>query len=176
MINRSEEEIHCVRKTVKRAVLCCFHKYITHFWENKSVTPNKHASQQKWIWKYGFLIKISHNGYYQISPPNLTAENRLIFLAVLTRGIPLGHLHRWGLLTYLKAGNNYRRSILLIWLHCWNKWRQEWNKWLAVQQILHLLFSCVLWLLCKAFTGKRLSFNANLRSFHFHVLFSFRQN
>lgn len=33
---------------------------------------------------------ISHNGHYQILPPNQAAESRLIFLAALMRGIPLG--------------------------------------------------------------------------------------
>lgn len=92
--------MHCVWKTAKQAVECCFHKHITHFWENKSVTLNQDGFLQKWIWKYGFLIMITHNGYYQISPPNQTVWSLLIFLTALMRGTPPGFSHRWTLLTY----------------------------------------------------------------------------
>lgn len=105
MINRSEGKKYTAwGRLWTKAVLCCFHKHITQFWENKSVTLNKHAFLQKWIWKYGFLIMITHNGYYPILPPEPDSiEPFDISLTVLMRGIPLGFSHRWALLTYLQT-------------------------------------------------------------------------
>ena len=105
MINRSEGKKYTAwGRLWTKAVLCCFHKHITQFWENKSVTLNKHAFLQKWIWKYGFLIMITHNGYYPILPPEPdSVEPFDISLTVLMRGIPLGFSHRWALLTYLQT-------------------------------------------------------------------------
>lgn len=105
MINRSEGKKYTAwGRLWTKAVLCCFHKHITQFWENKSVTLNKHAFLQKWIWKYGFLIMITHNGYYSILPPEPDSEEPFdISLTVLMRGIPLGFSHRWALLTYLQT-------------------------------------------------------------------------
>ncbi len=70
---------------------------------------------------------ITHNGYYQISPPNQTVWSLLIFLTALMRGIPPGFSQRWALLTYLQTAKTTVDDQFVFSGSVTVEWRQEWN-------------------------------------------------